>query len=86
MEWEVAQEQNPSQAKQSDSWRSTLHIELPQLGVISAQLQLTGSRLNITVSAQDEAAARKLKTNTSDIAAALNATGTQLDSLQIKIA
>ena len=85
LEWEVSQDQSRQQANPAENiWRSSVRFQLAQLGDISAQLQLTGTHLSITVTTKNAATALLLKNSTSELAGALNGTGAQLDSLLVK--
>jgi len=86
MEWEISrdrqEQQKGNQAEQT--WQSAVNFELPQLGNISAQLQLTGTHLRLTVNTSDATTALELQNHANDLIGAMANTGTQLDSLLIK--
>lgn len=86
MDWEITKER-PGQPRQptEKSWSSSVKFELPQLGNVSAQLQLTGNRLKLIVQAQDPASALMLQNHASELVSALDVSGTRVDALQIKI-
>jgi len=85
MNWEIAQEAPQQSGRQQEpSWQSAVHFELPQLGSISAQLQLTGTHLKLNISTGDATAALLLKNHVADLASALDLAGTQLDAISIK--
>jgi len=87
MEWEIAQnEKDQGQGQQSGepTWQSAVRFELPQLGSVSAQLQLTGNHLRINITAKDKTTALMLQNHAPELSNALDAAGTQLDSLLVK--
>jgi hypothetical protein len=86
MEWEVSEdppEKDGEPAAQS-SWTSTVRFQLPTLGQISATIRLTGDRVHIQASTASEAAASSLRAHGSELADALAAVGSPLDSLTVK--
>jgi len=87
MEWEIAKnDQNPnhSQNTSEKTWQSSVRFELPQLGNISAQLQLTGNHLRLSINTSDSTTALMLKNHAPELTNALDAAGTRLDALLIK--
>jgi hypothetical protein len=86
MEWEISRDpqgkKNGNPAEQT--WQSAVNFELPQLGNISAQIQLTGTHLRLTVNARDATTALELQNHANELIGAMANTGTQLDSLLIK--
>ncbi len=84
LEWEVSRDQAQAQQNSSEgSWNSSVSFNLPQLGAVSAQLQLNGNRLHIRIRTKDATTALQLQQHTPELASALNGTGAQLDSIQI---
>lgn len=82
MDWEIAQDQEHQSGNQQEAtWQSAVHFELPQLGSISAQLQLTGTHLRLQINTADATSALLLKNYAPDLASALDLAGTQLDSI-----
>ncbi len=85
MHWEISQDGSPQQRNQQEkTWQSDVQFELPQLGGVSAMLQLTGTHLTLTVSTRDAATTQTLQNHASELVGAINNTGTQLDALLIK--
>ncbi len=87
MDWEIArndQNQNQAQRDSEPTWHSAVSFELPQLGSVSAQLQLTGNHLRLSINTKDGATALLLKNHGPELTNALEAAGTQLDALLIK--
>ena len=86
MDWEITKEKSGQQENQTEkSWNSAVKFELPQLGNVSAQLQLTGNRLKLIVQAQDATSALLLKNHAHELVSALDVSGTLVDALQIKV-
>jgi len=86
MDWEISRDRQDQQSENDSdqTWQSAVNFELPQLGNISAQLQLTGKHLRLIVNAPNAATASVLQSHADELAGALDNTGTQLDSLLIK--
>lgn len=86
MDWEISRDRQNQQHENptEQTWQSAVSFELPQLGNIAAQLQLTGTHLRLTVTAQDLATASMLQNHAGELTGALENSGTQLDSLLIK--
>jgi hypothetical protein len=93
LEWEIVDNRNEDGAghphnaggapEQAD-WTSRVRFELPTLGGISATLRLSGERVQIHVDAASAGSAAALRTHGGQLAAALAAAGTPLDSLTVK--
>jgi hypothetical protein len=89
MEWEISEESNNrSQSGDADenqtSWQSVVRFDLPNLGKISASIHLAGGHVRMQVSTTTAHSAAALKAHGDDLANALNAAGSPLDSLTIK--
>jgi hypothetical protein len=86
MEWEVSEDppEKDSEPAAQSSWTSTVRFQLPTLGQISATIRLTGDRVHIQASTTSEAAASSLRAHGSELADALAAVGSPLDSLTVK--
>lgn len=88
MEWEISRDRQHKQQQQAEDpeqiWQSVANFSMPQLGNISAQFQLSGTHLKLTVHTQDAATSQILQKHATTLVNALDNTGTQLDSLQIK--
>ncbi len=85
LQWEISEEaarHNPAQA--SLSWRSTVRFELPQLGVITAHLHLTGEHVSMQVHADTPAVVQRLQAQGPALDNALAAAGISLSALQVK--
>ena len=86
MQWEISRDRQDQQQSnpQDKTWQSAVRFELPQLGNVSAQLQLTGNHLRMTVQAPDAATAQLMQIHAGELSGALENNGTKLDSLLIK--
>lgn len=85
IEWEVSRDHPKQQSAQPEqTWQSAVRFELPQLGAVSAQLQLTGTRLKLTVNTKDSSTTLTLQNHANELINALQSSGAQLDSLLIK--
>ena len=60
-----------------------MRFELPRLGKVSATLHLSGNRVAVQVQAASEATADLLRANGGQLALALEAAGSPLDSLRV---
>lgn len=93
MDWEIAQykdnkddkdDSNSGATGQETTWHSAVRFELPRLGAVSAQLQLTGNRLRLQISTDNPASAAQLQQHAPELASALEAAGTKLDGVLIR--
>lgn len=87
LEWDVSRDNQNHESGQSgetaDQWQSAVRFELPQLGAVSAQLQLAGDRLNLTINTLDDTATKRLQHHANELVEALKGSGTQLESFVI---
>ncbi len=88
LEWDVQknpQQQNNHGAQEREAhWQSTVRFSLPSLGNISATLHMIGEHLHIHVKTGDEASAALLREHAPQLADALGAAGSPLDSLLVQ--
>ena len=84
MDWEISRDRQQHRNQDEPTWQSAVNFNLPLLGNVSAQLQLSGTHLRLTVTAQDATSAVMLQNHASELVGAMENTGTQLDSLLIK--
>jgi hypothetical protein len=89
MEWDV--QKNPQQpggngggSEAAASWQSTVRFNLPTLGSISATLHMIGEHLHIQVKTGDDTSASLLRQHAPQLAEALGAAGSPLDSLLVQ--
>jgi hypothetical protein len=86
MEWSVGDD-TPSRegtAGEQQQWQSAVRFELPALGAVSAAIVLTGDRVQIQVRTASEGTAVALRSHSQELADALAAAGSPLESLLIK--
>ena len=69
MHWEIQEDtQHPSNGEeQAEQWNTTLRLELPQLGDISAALRLSSSGIHIELLVPDDASAYVLRKGQQDL-------------------
>lgn len=87
MEWDVQRDgqQSASGGQEApQSWQSTVRFELPSLGTVSASLHLIGEHLHIQVQTASEESANLLRGHAAELANALDAAGSPLDSLLVQ--
>lgn len=83
MYWELDWDPNDPRAADQRVWRTRIAIELPTLGLVDAELTLTGHRLGARISA-DGMTLATLKEGTSDFMRALAGAGLNLEQLAIR--
>jgi len=87
MDWEVVREdgsrRDGGDAEAAD-WRTTLRLEMPRLGEVSASLRLTAAGIHLTLAAPAGASAEGLRADAPRLAAALDAAGIPLLSFQVR--
>lgn len=88
MQWDISRDSSDQKqsSQQEQTWQSSVNFELPQLGNVSAQLQLTGTHLRLSVSTPNPATALMLQNHANDLIGAFANTGTELDALTIRAA
>jgi hypothetical protein len=85
LQWEISEEAaRHNTAQTPPSWRSTVRFELPQLGVITAHLHLTGEHVSMQVHADTPAVVQRLQAQGPALDNALAAAGISLSALQVK--
>ncbi len=88
LEWEIGKEA-PQDGREPTSdgepaWHSVVRFELPQLGTVAASIRLQGQGLQIQLRTETEAAAGALRTHGGQLADALGAAGSPLESLTVR--
>lgn len=83
MYWELDWDPNDHSAAEQRVWRTRIAIELPTLGLVDAELTLTGHRLGARIAAGGTALGT-LKEGTSDFMRALAGAGLNLEQLAIR--
>jgi hypothetical protein len=90
MQWSVRKETTERPAGQEANedeerdrvWSTTVHLELPALGTISASLRVHGDRISIRVAAADPSVAVSLKSRDAELRRNLDAAGLRTESLE----
>jgi hypothetical protein len=91
MRWEVAKQttrqsnSRPNEAhEESDpKWTTSMHLELPTLGSITARLEITAERLRISIESASTLAAHRLTRGSEAFARALTLSGLLIESLEV---
>ncbi|MEC5217572.1 hypothetical protein RCH09_002530 [Actimicrobium sp. GrIS 1.19] len=88
LEWEVSQNQDQPEHGTRDEtqrpWQSVVRFALPTLGRIAATITLVGDHVQVQVRTADPASADTLRSYGRQLANALDAAGSTLDSLIVK--
>lgn len=88
LEWEISKDAAQGGAHDTApieaSWHSVVRFELPLLGKVTGSLRLVGQRLQLQLRTETDGAALALRTHSAQLADALGAAGTSLESLTVK--
>ncbi len=91
LEWEISRDTLPNRHEPHDphaaaeaGWHSVVRFELPLLGPVTASIRLAGQHLRMQLRTDSDAAALALRSHGGQLADALGAAGTTLDSLTVK--
>lgn len=87
MQWEVADE-TPSRKREygeaaQGGWQSTLRVNLPFLGSVTATMRLTGENVQVQLGAADEASVSLLRQFGPELMSALEIAGANLDYFSV---
>jgi hypothetical protein len=85
MRWEVSEESphRNAQGAKEGQWNTQIHLDLPNLGGVSARLSFNGNALNLTVDVADAQTRDKLGNASSQLIAALSERGIPVIHTQI---
>ena len=88
LEWEIGKEA-PQDGREpapdaEPAWHSVVRFELPQLGAVAASIRLLGQGLQIQLRTETEATAGALRAHAGQLADALGAAGSILESLTVE--
>jgi len=87
MRWEVGEESHQAHGTSMEKhWVTALHLDLPQLGGISARLHFNGSAVSFEIDVADPAATQKLEAASTQLVSALNARGVPVLQTRIQSA
>lgn len=86
MRWEIGagSDDNGNARESANEWNSGFALDLPGLGAVGAELVLSGDRLRIRVSAQDEATVATMRDAGPDLVHALAAAGIEPASFEVQ--
>lgn len=88
MQWEIdAPFERDAQAASTDTpdeWRTRLKLVLPRLGEVSAQISLSGDRVQLRLTAHDESTAQSLRAARTGLGEAFEAAGLRLDAALVQ--
>ncbi|HOA92970.1 MAG TPA: flagellar hook-length control protein FliK [Quisquiliibacterium sp.] len=87
MRWEI--DEPPSEARheapgQGRAWRTRLHLQLPGLGAVDAELAFADGAVRVALQAADPARAARLRSALPDLAQALDAAGLPLTGATVR--
>jgi hypothetical protein len=85
MRWEVSEEtpHRNSQGVEEGQWNTQIHLDLPNLGGVSARLSFNGNALNLSLDVSDAQTRDKLGSASSQLVAALSERGIPVTHTQI---
>ena len=85
MRWEVSEESphHNTQGVEEGQWITQIHLDLPNLGGVSARLSFNGNALNLSLDVSDPRAREKLGNASSQLMAALSERGIPVVHTQI---
>lgn len=86
MDWELVREDERRAAgeeAENTAWRTSLRLDMPNLGHVEAVLRLTATGMHLALSAPDDAGARRLRAASPQLATALDAAGVPLLSFKV---
>jgi flagellar hook-length control protein FliK len=85
MRWEVREEspRRSAQSVEDGQWITQIHLDLPNLGGVSARLSFNGNALNLTFDVSDAQTRDKLGSASSQLVAALSERGIPVVHTQI---
>jgi hypothetical protein len=92
MKWDICKDTPEEPARQRDNggetpqsiWRTTVQIELPTLGRVSATLRVDQECLQIRIDTVDPSATLRLKAQSTELIRNLDAAGLMTDSLEVE--
>lgn len=84
IEWKIGKEERRKEKSGDTGWNTSLNLELPNLGRISARLQLKGNEIRISVVAEEESAAELMEKEKERLAEGMEAGGIRLSAMEIR--
>jgi flagellar hook-length control protein FliK len=85
LEWTVREREarRNESGEQTRTWETSLSLDMPKLGNVTANLKLDGNRVNIELRAAEPAAAELLKTGVARLGEQFEASGLVLDEIGV---
>ena len=83
MEWSVEEREAEAESEQNRDWSTTLSLDLPRLGRISADLHLQGKQLQIKIETDSSSSTATLREQAQKLHDGLAATGLTLSDLVV---
>jgi len=85
LHWQV-EERPADQGAEDDTpkWRTQLRLELPQLGFVTAELDLRGAGLKVVIEAGETTGTKAMRQGEVDLRHALEARGLKLEGFQVR--
>lgn len=88
MQWEIdapfERDAREASTDAPDEWRTRLKLMLPRLGEVSAQISLSGDRVQLRIAAHDAATAQSLRAASAGLGEAFEAAGLRLDTALVQ--
>jgi hypothetical protein len=87
MRWEIEEDSSrreESGEEESSSWHTTLNLQLPSLGSVSAKLAFVGGAIQLDISTQDPASADLMRRAQAVLAERFESSGLQLSGVAIR--
>lgn len=90
MHWEITHPDRDGQGNQADdddpahAWRSTLRLQLPQMGEVNARLTLGAKGLSLEIAGSDADSVARMRAASDALVQALQAGGVEVLSLQVR--
>ncbi|PXX46744.1 flagellar hook-length control protein FliK [Undibacterium pigrum] len=87
IEWEIKKEtqskHNPQEMEDATSWQSVVRFDLPNLGLVTAIINLQSNNLGLSLRAEQSNTVSALKDHASELAAAMQVAGSPLMSFAV---
>jgi hypothetical protein len=84
MEWSIHRDGKREQAQNSRSWKTSLRLNLPNLGAIAASVSVTGKQIRLSIDASDNNALLTMKNNADKLVKGMVNGGLVLTELELK--
>lgn len=84
-EWKIGRDRSGSGERRPDSWETSLTLELPSLGRISARLHLSGGEVRISVTAAEQGSCETMEREKRKLIDGMEAAGLRLAAVEVKL-